>query len=306
MHLPSKVDRIVAQVPEWRGRSTAVAPLSGGLTNHNYRVDVGDESYVLRIAGQDTAILGIDRGQEYVCTSIAAEIGIAPQVICFLADESALVTRFVPGEPVSSKALKDPEIRAHIVSTVRRCHTGPPFPGLFCPFETVRKYHSEANARDVPFSSALPTALLLMGRIEDAIGPTRSRRLCPCHNDLLMGNLIFDGAMIRIIDWEYAAMGDPFFDLGNLAAHQQLNAEETAAMLQEYFDEVSAEHIARVELMRLASDLREALWCFLQVGISKLGLPYGEFAEDYLRRFLERSTSSMFSTWLQSASTSGV
>ena len=37
----------------------------------------------------------------------------------------------------------------------------------------------------------------------------------PCHNDLLNANFIDDGTRIRIVDWEYAGMGDPFFDLGN-------------------------------------------------------------------------------------------
>ena len=37
----------------------------------------------------------------------------------------------------------------------------------------------------------------------------------PCHNDLLNANFIDDGARIRIVDWEYAGMGDRWFDLGN-------------------------------------------------------------------------------------------
>ena len=52
--------------------------------------------------------------------------------------------------------------------------------------------------------------------------------LRPCHNDLLNANFIDDGARIRIIDWEYAGMGDPFFDLGNFSINHELTDAEDA------------------------------------------------------------------------------
>ena len=47
----------------------------------------------------------------------------------------------------------------------------------------------------------------------------------PCHNDLLNANFIDDGARIRIVDWEYAGMGDPFFDLGNFSINHELTPD---------------------------------------------------------------------------------
>ena len=57
----------------------------------------------------------------------------------------------------------------------------------------------------------------------------------PCHNDLLNLNFIDDGTRIRILDWEYAGMGDIFFDLGNVAAQHEFNDEQ---------DEILFEHIS--------------------------------------------------------------
>ena len=48
--------------------------------------------------------------------------------------------------------------------------------------------------------------------------------LRPCHNDLLNANFIDDGRRIRIVDWEYAGMGDPFFDLGNFSINHEPRA----------------------------------------------------------------------------------
>ena len=45
----------------WPGRPARVTALSGGITNHNFRVDVEGESFVLRMGGAETDLLGIDR-----------------------------------------------------------------------------------------------------------------------------------------------------------------------------------------------------------------------------------------------------
>ena len=58
--------------------------------------------------------------------------------------------------------------------------------------------------------------------------------LRPCHNDLLNANFIDDGARIRIIDWEYAGMGDPFFDLGNFSINHELTPDEDEILLAAY------------------------------------------------------------------------
>ena len=60
----------------------------------------------------------------------------------------------------------------------------------------------------------------------------------PCHNDLLNANFIDDGERLRIVDWEYAGMGDPFFDLGNFSINHELPPEADEALLRAYDGEV--------------------------------------------------------------------
>src|SRR5206468_3406071 len=57
------LENLIQLIPELRDRSLTVTPLGGGLTNRNYRIDADGESYVLRVAGKDTALLGIDRAR---------------------------------------------------------------------------------------------------------------------------------------------------------------------------------------------------------------------------------------------------
>src|SRR5438445_7009872 len=93
---------LIQLIPELRGRSLTVSPLGGGLTNRNYRIDADGESYVLRVAGTNTALLGIDRACEAACSRAAAELGVGPAVVAHLPEHDAMLRRFVPGRTLTA------------------------------------------------------------------------------------------------------------------------------------------------------------------------------------------------------------
>ena len=73
------VDEAIARVPQWANADDLkTSPLSGGITNSNFRVDTGGESFALRIAGADTNMLGINREYEHAANLAAGKLGIAP------------------------------------------------------------------------------------------------------------------------------------------------------------------------------------------------------------------------------------
>ncbi len=291
------IAQLLAQNPAWKGVEIVVTPLVGGITNQNYRLDIGDEILVLRIGGKGTHLLGIDRERECTCTDLAAQTGVGAEVVHFFPSEDALVTHFITGANISLEDATQPEMLTRIVDAMRRYHAAPPFPGTFSPFETVRTYHSLALAHGVTFPDTLPHVFTLMERIEEALKTVQ--QIKPCHNDLLASNFIDDGNVIRIIDWEYAGMGDLFFDLGNFAANQKLSDEHCTLLLRLYFGEAHPNDIAHLHLMRLSSDLRESFWGFLQLGISALDFDYHEYAHSHLERFLRNVATSPFDQWLQ-------
>lgn len=278
-------------VPLLRGRERVATPLRGGITNRNYRVDTGGESYVLRIAGENTRFLGIDRVVEHACSLAAAELDVGAEVIAFLPEHDALLTRFVPGDLLAPSDVRTLPVMRRIVSALRRYHSSPPGVGSFSPFAVVRDYYALAWNRQVAFPPSIGEAMDRMNRIEAAL--ETNEPLCPCHNDLLATNLIDDGSAVRIIDWEYAGMGDRWFDLGNLAANNEFDDAQERALLELYAGEARAEDLFRLRLMRLASDLREALWGFLQAGVSTLDYEFLEYGRTHLDRFLDRSASKL-------------
>ena len=66
------LEDVLEAVPELRD-AQSVGELSGGLTNTNYKVVTSEGSFVVRMAGRDTELLGIDRRNEAHNTAAAAE-----------------------------------------------------------------------------------------------------------------------------------------------------------------------------------------------------------------------------------------
>ena len=90
------------KVPDIAGRQLTLTALSGGITNRNFRVDAAgtDDRWVIRLAGNDTHLLGISREVEHAATVAAAGVGVGPEVTAFIRPEGYLVTRFIVGYPV--------------------------------------------------------------------------------------------------------------------------------------------------------------------------------------------------------------
>ncbi|HEY7526825.1 MAG TPA: choline/ethanolamine kinase family protein, partial [Candidatus Limnocylindria bacterium] len=261
----------LTRLPELSGRALSLTALSGGITNRNFLVTAAgaDDRYVVRLAGNDTHLLGISREVEHAATVAAAGVGVGPEVIAFIRPEGYLVTRFIAGRPVSLEEVRRPDMLRRVADSIRRVHGGPAIPGLFVPLRIVEAYRALAAERGVTIPLAYDRAREVGRRIEAALlaAPLEPR---PCHNDLLNANFIDDGERIRIVDWEYAGMGDPYFDLGNFSINHELPPEADEMLLEAYAGTVAPAGRARMRLMRIVSDFREAMWGVLQQGISEL------------------------------------
>jgi thiamine kinase-like enzyme len=292
--------RAMQKVPELAGRQLTLTALSGGITNRNFRVDASGtlERWVIRLAGNDTHLLGISREVEHAATVAAAGVGVGPEVTAFIRPEGYLVTRFIVGSPVSDASVHRPETLRRVADSLRRIHDGPAIPGLFVPLRICEAYRALALARGVPIPASYDEAASIGRRIEIAF-LTAPLELRPCHNDLLNANFIDDGTRIRIIDWEYAGMGDPFFDLGNFSVNHELSPDEDRMLLAAYDGEVLPPRLARLTLMRIVSDFREAMWGVLQQGLSSLDVDFVAYASSRFERLLANAAEPPFEAALR-------
>ena len=255
-----------------------VEALRGGITNHNFKVVVDGEVLVLRIGGKDTALLGIDRENEHEAAVMAARLGIGPEVVRFA--DGVLVTRFVDGEVGRA----DP---ATVGALLRRLHGAPPIAGRFDSFRVVEAYAAIATGQGRPLPGPYSRALELARRIE---ARRAAAPVVTCHNDLLAANFIDDGERTWIVDWEYAGMGDPFFDLANFAVNNGLDEAGERALLEAY----GSTDTRALTLMRFMSDFREAMWGVVQQAISELDFDFAAYADEHFERLARTAAEPRF------------
>jgi len=295
--LPALLQRLSPLLGSPRGAPEA---LGGGITNHNYRVRLGDGDYVVRVTDPEAVFLGIDRLAEHAASLTAAQLGIGPEVAAFLADVGCLVTRFIPGRPVPSEELRTPACLVLVARSVRAFHDGPAIPSTFNAFRIVEAYARTAREHGAALPAAYAAALGVASAIEPVLRGAEQGPV-PCHNDLLNANLIHDGQAVRIVDWEYAGMGNRYFDLGNLSINNGFSAVDDERLVAAYFGAVTPRRHACLALMRIMSDFREAMWGVVQSVVSRIEFDFHDYAARHFTRLQESAADARFSRWLRDA-----
>jgi thiamine kinase-like enzyme len=291
---------IAARLGEPEGEPVA---LEGGITNRNYKVRFAGEDVVIRLPGKDTELLGIDRSAERMAGELAAQAGIGPAVVAMLDEPPCLVTQFVVGEPTSAEELREPEAVADVAAALRTLHACEErLPVEFSSFRVVEGYAARIADRGAAVPASYEWAAAAAHRIEAAlVGPEHEP--VPCHNDLLAANFIRTRGGIRIVDWEYAGMGDRYFDLGNFAVNNELDAEGEAALLAAYFEApASKRRLASLRLMRFMSDFREAMWGAVQSTISDIEFDFLGYCEEHFDRMRASAAEGRLERLLEEAS----
>ena len=302
------IDRAIAKVPFLaESRNLKKIPLTGGITNLNFRIDADGRSYVIRLAGEDTELLGIRRDVEHLANKAAGEMGIAPEVVFFIEPEGYLVTRFVNGKPIPPDVIKQPDYLGRVVKKVRLFHRrGPEMKSEFNVFRRVEMLTKVSKNNNSKFPRDWDWIMQKMTEARKAL-ESDPYTPTPCHDDLLNLNWLEENVPgdigeIRLLDWEYAGMGDIFFDLANFSHHHRLNEDQVRFFLNEYFGEVTPKHYARLRLMWPMSELHEAMWGTTQTGISKLEEDFQGYADLWFGRVRQHVTDPRWDQWLKDVS----
>ena len=100
------IKRILQRIPMFASKEDfEITELTGGITNKNYKITADGESFVLRMGGNETKHLGIDRSVEYECSRLASQIGVAPDPVAFIAPEGFILARFISGKGMSAEEI---------------------------------------------------------------------------------------------------------------------------------------------------------------------------------------------------------
>jgi thiamine kinase-like enzyme len=296
------IEQVIDAIPAWAARSVRAEPIASGLTNRNWKVTIDDgRSFFVRIPGDATELLAVDRINERHNTRAAATAGVGPRVVYELPEWDVFVLDWVEGRTMSIEALRAPGTPTRVASALRRLHAGPRFRDDFDMFRLSERYLRLVTERDIPIPPGYREAMVEMPRIEAAFAVDPLPRV-PCHNDLLAENFLDDGDRLWIIDYEYSGNNDPTFELGNTCQEQGWDDERIAELCTAYFGEATASLLARMRLQMIMSDVGWTLWAAIQAQISAIEFDFYGWAEERWARASAALSGPDFEGWLDAVS----
>jgi len=214
----------------WQVQSVlAATPVS-----RTWRVLLGETPAVLRVDEPGARCLGLNRRDEPLVLRAVTAAGLGPACLGADPDRGQLLTEWLPGRAWTAADLRQPGNLRQAAALLRRVH-GLPIRGPVVDLKAaIARYGEHAG----PAGSALEAVAreqLARARALDTDGPLPVQLPCLCHNDPTPGNFIAgpDG-VLRLIDWEYAGLCSPGFDLAGLALGAALGPGEAEWMLGAY------------------------------------------------------------------------
>jgi thiamine kinase-like enzyme len=298
--LSQRVEDATGGVALWRGRKVEVSPLSGGLTNENYLVEVEGERYVMRLPGQSTELLSIDRENEVFNTKAAAETGIGPRVLEHVPGLEVMVLEFIPGPTMSAETLQSVHMARRMASSFKTLHSAPRFLQDFNMFRLIENYLRIVDEHGVMIPRGYRDKLPVVTEIERAVS-VHALPAVSCHNDLLCENFIDDGESLRIVDFELSGNNDPCFDLGNTAQEAIFGEDLREVLCEAYFGRPEPRQLARMNLFAVMSDVGWTLWGAIQAKISTIDYDFAGYYAGRWARAVAVMDTDRFQIWLREA-----
>lgn len=190
----------------------------GRKVNLNLFIDTPAGRFVLRQRIWEGPRPGADALREVACHRAAAAAGVAPAVLDAAPDGSWILMDYVEGGMWNPPRLQAPEGLRALGACLRRLHATTPPPDLaaFDPVSIARGQAQAILARDPAAAGEVDT---LVARTQQLAAQCAAFAAAPVtsHGDLVASNVI--GPVPMLVDWEYAQLADPVYDLACLSIY---------------------------------------------------------------------------------------
>ncbi|WP_129600118.1 choline kinase family protein [Anaerophilus nitritogenes] len=234
----------------------------GGLTNKNYKVDTELGTYVIRLPGDGTEEM-INRDEEHLCTDLANQIDIDSQLIYFDDKTGIKICRYIHNaETMNYHLVRKRENMKAIAEIFKRLHScGESVPVVFDVFEKIEDYENLLNkyTKDY-FWKDYQVVKEQVYQLKDEL-EGMNVQMTMCHNDPLCENFIKGEDRMYLVDWEYAGMNDPMWDLADFFIEAELTAQEEIIFFRVYFGHAVDSMIERrILINKIFLDFLWSLW----------------------------------------------
>jgi thiamine kinase-like enzyme len=276
-------------LPEWQGLDINITQLSGGITNKLFRIQSEKGDCTVRIYGDKTDLF-INRDCEAHTIEEMSKVGVASKMVKYIPERGVTIVEFIGDSIVlTNEQFLDSSLHSKIVEPIRKIHTsGVRLKQIFNPLVEVMKMSAilkRLNAEYEEFDIAGTIDRLI--KLSSIINIPQSE-YTPCHNDLLADNfiLINDDARDRydapmyIIDWEYAGMAPPYYDIADMFQEILVPRDAEKNIVAEYCNgEAYDRTLFLIDLFKPFPDIYWFLWSLIQLNISKIEFDFYNYGK---------------------------
>lgn len=261
----------------------------GGMTNRTYCVNVaGEKAYVVRLPGEGTEEM-ISRIDEKKSMMLACDLGIDTKLYYFDAKTGIKVMDYIQNSKtmnsIEMQKEENLERAAKVLSKLHSC--GKDTGVLFDVVEMAEVYEKVIKENGISLYDDYEEVKKTINLLKEKYIPTVTK--VPCHNDPLCENWVLQrNETMFLVDWEYAGMNDPMWDVADISIEAELTEELDRKILGSYFGrEPQKEEWRAFEINKVLIDYLWSLW-------GKTRVPYdGEKLEQYAYDRYQRMKKNM-------------
>lgn len=266
--------------------------MPGGLTNKNFKITLEDGTAVaMRVAGYGTASY-IDRPGEKLNATLMASIGIAPEIFYYHTETGSQLCEYINADTMHADDFNNKlEVLTKAAAAMREYHnSGCQFKSVFSPINKIMEYLDILKEHNfTEMYAGFDKALENLEKIK-ATYEKNPPKLVPCHNDTLAENFMYDGKVMRVIDWEYSGMNDGYYDVACVIVENEMNPENENALITAYVGtEPNEEQKARTLINKFLVNTHWSIWSLVQICYGKehdFYWPYGQSRADYFNEYM--------------------
>lgn len=251
----------IAALPGWPFGEVRLHRIAEGYTNSNYLMSAADGDHFLKVPGAGTAAF-LDRRVAHEAAVAAGERGVGPVVEFFDPASGVEVSAFLEGYRSSAfHDLADADFVANLMDLYRDWHAGPLLSVTKTLFDMIDEHIAQldgAGYRWEPYQREVVDRWLPLQRAYIEAG----LEIVPGHNDMLPSNyMVRDGAPMMLIDYDYAANTDRFYELGALLSMGGFDEATRARLIERYLGAPETPAVrARLAVCATGTFVKWGLW----------------------------------------------
>lgn len=249
-----------------------IAPLKKGMTNYSYLFTVKGKRYIIRVPGEGTNKL-LDRYKEAEVYASIKDLDICDNVVYINPESGYKITEFVENSRTADPHnIEDLE---RCIRKLRQVHDAAlTVSTVYDEYDLIQEYEDVWDGAESIYGDYRETKKKILS-LREYTDRHRNPSVLS-HLDVICDNFLLTADDTMLIDWEYAGMDDPLWDVAYFTVQTLIDKDTLDRLIDVYYDN------------RCPADKRIVIYCYVAVcGLivnnwceSKrlMGIDFGEFS----------------------------